>query len=505
MKKLTFSLILAAACFLFGNAQDESTIKEFASKYDAYIKQLTGKIPEIPAIAVVVIKNDKPVFLQAYGVADKETGTKADINTLFYIASSTKSFTALAAALLDKEDKIKLNDPVKKYSKGIDFSNSIPEKITVRDLLTHTSGLQNDPLTFRLAYSGEVDTKDINRVFAEATVYVDSNYNKYKYDNLGYNIYGILLKQSLEKKWQDVLQEKIFTPMKMEHTTAYVSKAIDNKWKIAYPYMYTAERGVTRTWLEKKDNNMQSAGGVFASIADIGAWLNMNMNEGKLNGKQIFPADIIRKCQTGYTKTERESAPFIGDGEYGLGWQIGKYKNEKVIYHHGGFPGYRSHISFLPDKKIAVAVLINDGSIGVRAGHLLATYAYDWLVQVENIDALYAKQLQDLLTTYDNGKKSLQAGLAERAKRTSQLSLPLESYTGKFRSSDFGTMEIFLKDNALAARLGNMQTVSTPFTEKETVRVELIPGSGQVLRFKKNNDNKIESVALDGVEFRKMN
>ena len=68
----------------------------------------------------------------------------------------------------------------------------------------------------------------------------------------------------------------------------------------------------------------------------------------------IFPEDIIQKCQTGYTKTRRDQAPFVGDGEYGLGWQIGKYKNEKVIYHHGGFPGYRSHISFMPDKKIAV-------------------------------------------------------------------------------------------------------------------------------------------------------
>ena len=505
MKKITFSVILAISCFLLVNAQDESTIKQFAAKYDAYIKQLTEKIPEIPAIAVVVIKNDKPVFLKAYGVADKETGTKADINTLFYIASSTKSFTALAAALLDKEGKIKLDDPVKKYSKGIDFRNSIPDKITVQNLLTHTSGLQNDPLTFRLAYSGEVDTKDINRVFGEATVYVDSNYNKYYYDNLGYNIYGILLKQSLEKKWQDVLQEKIFTPMKMEHTTAYVSKAIDNKWNIAYPYMYTADKGVTRTWLEKKDNNMQSAGGLFASITDIGTWLNMNMNQGKLNGKQIFPADIIRKCQTGYTKTQRESAPFTGDGEYGLGWQIGKYKNEKVIYHHGGFPGYRSHISFLPDKKIAVAVLINDGTIGGRSGHLLATYAYDWWLQAGNIDESYERQLQDLSTMFDNGKKTIEAGFAERARRTSQLSLPLESYTGKFRSSDFGTMEIFLMDNSLAARLGNMQTVSTPFTEKEAVRVELIPGTGQVLRFRKSNDNKIESVALDGVEFMKVN
>jgi CubicO group peptidase (beta-lactamase class C family) len=87
-----------------------------------------------------VIKDDKPIFLRAYGMADKEAGIKADTDTLYYIASSTKSFTALAAAMLDQEGKIKFSDPVTKYTPGIRFKNDIPDKITIRDLLTHTSG-----------------------------------------------------------------------------------------------------------------------------------------------------------------------------------------------------------------------------------------------------------------------------------------------------------------------------------------------------------------------------
>ena len=505
MKKLFVLGVVLLISFFYTQAQvSESRAKELSSKYDAFITQVTQKIPEIPAIAVVVIKDDKPIFIKTYGIADKEAGVKADNNTLFYIASSTKSFTALAAAMLDKEGNIKLNEPIVKYSKGITFKNQIPDKVTVQSLLTHTSGLQNDPLTFRMAYSGEVDTKDINRVFAEATLYVDSNYNKYNYDNLGYNIYGVLLKQTIGKNWQDLLQERIFSPMKMDHTTAYISKAINKKMTIASPYIYTGDKGVTRTWLEKKDNNMQSAGGLFASITDVGAWINMNMNMGKLNGKQIFPAEIIQKCQTGYTKTQRDAAPFVGDGEYGLGWQIGKYKNEKVIYHHGGFPGYRSHISFMPDKKIAVAVLVNDGSIGGRTGHMIATYAYDWLLQAGDTEADYSKQLQDLVNSFEAGKKSIQNGFADRAKRTSQLSLPVENYTGKYENSNYGTLEIYVNNNALAAKLGNIDCVTTAFTEKETVRVEMIPGAGQVIKFKKSAEDKIESAMIDGMEFKRV-
>ncbi len=503
MKKLTCICALLFLCFSCGWAQMAETSRknEFTVKFDSYIRQLMEKIPEIPGIAIVVIKDDQPIFLKAYGIADREAGLKADTNTLFYIASSTKSFTALSAALLDREGLIKLNDPITKYSKGISFKNPVPDKVTIRDLLTHTSGLQNDPLTFRMAYSGESGKKDMALVFANATTFTDSSYGKYSYDNLGYNIYAVLLQQSLDKKWQDLLQDKIFTPLKMNHTTAYISKAVVNKWTVAAPYVYTGNKGAVRSWLDKTDDNMQSAGGLFASIADVGTWLNVNMNNGKLHGRQVIPADIIQQCQTGYTKTVRDQAPFTGNGEYGLGWQIGVYKNEKVIYHHGGFPGYRSHISFLPGKKIAVAVLINDGSIGGRSSHLLATYAYEWWLQTENMEAIYAQQLEQTVAAYEKTKKEEQAAVANRAKRTWQLSLPLKDYTGKYKNPDYGTIEIFIQDSVLAAKMGRMRSQSTPYIEADAVRLELLPGTGSPIRFKKNAKGKIESIVYEDSEF----
>ena len=483
---------------------NENRIKEFTAKYDAYIQQVADKIAEIPAIAVVVIKDDKPIFLKAYGWADKEAGIKADENTLFYISSTTKPFVALTAALLDKEGSIKLSDPLIKYSKGIAFRNSIPEKVTIQNLLTHTSGLRNEALQFRMAYSGEVNSNDIVSVFGDATTYIDSNHNKYSYTNLGYNIYGILLQQTLGEKWQDLLQERIFTPMKMDQTITYASKAPGKKLQIAYPYVYTGENGLIKSWLPKIDNNMHSAGGMLISISDLGAWLNTNMNNGKLNGKQIFPAAIIQKCQTGYTKTQRELPPFTGEGEYGLGWQIGNYKNEKVIYHHGGYPGYHNHASFFPERKIAVAVFVNESTVGSVAERFIATYAYDWWFGIENVDEEHVRKLEELVKAWDAGKKSEQDGAAARAKRTSQLSLPLEKYTGKYENPHFGTIEINIQDNSLVVTYGIMKSVSTPFTEKETVRVELIPGSGQPLKFIKNAEDKVESAMLGNREFKKI-
>jgi hypothetical protein len=227
----------------------------------------------------------------------------------------------------------------------------------------------------------------------------------------------------------------------------------------------------------------------------------MNMNDGRLDGKQIFPADVVRAVHTGYTKTVREVPPFTGEGEYGLGWQIGKYKNDRVIYHHGGFPGYQSHISFMPDKRIAVAVLTNDGFAGGRAVHLLATYAYDLLLGSPNVESDYSKQLQEFVDSYEKGKQQQMRAAADRAKRTSQLTRPLAEYAGKYVNELFGTVQVDAGGSNLTVKMGNISVVSTPFTAPETIRVEMVPGSGEVIKFNKDSEGKIVSLTYASATF----
>jgi len=475
--------------------------KEFTSDLDAYIRRTMEAIPELPSVAMVVVKDDKPIFMRAYGLANKEAGTKADANTLYYIASSTKSYMALAAALLDREGKIKLSDPVTKYAPGVTFKSPIPEKVTVQNLLTHTSGLRNSPLVFRSAFSGEIDDKDMVRVFADGTNYNEQNYGKYAYTNLGYNIYGQLLKLSLGKKWQDVLQEKVFGPLKLKQTSAYVSKPRAAKLSLAESYLFSGDsESVVRSPIDKQDNNMQAAGGIFSSISDLGRWLSVNINNGKLDGKQVIPADVMQSVHIGYTDTLRDEGPFIGGGKYGLGWQIGKYRTENVVYHHGGYPGWSSHISYMPDKKIGVAVMINESTAGGRIGHLLATYAYDrWLGTDTNES--YAKQLQDIVQQYGKVKQGYIDSVRSRRARTSQLTKPLADYTGRYSNELLGNMDIVVEQNILGVRMGYINVVSTPFTEKETIRVEMTPGQGEVIKFGTNTEMKIDSLTYAGMKF----
>lgn len=480
--------------------------RDFNAAFDAAIVKTLEKIQDVPGIAFVVIKDDKPILTKAYGMADKEAGLKADTDTTWYMGSTTKSFTALVAAMIDKEGRIKLSDPVTKYTTGIPFKTPLPDKITVRDLLTHTSGLNNGALIHRTAFTGQIDKAEIARVFAENTAIDEALFGKYRYTNLGYNIYGLLLENNLKLKWQDELQKRIFDPMGLNRTTAYRTRALAKKWTIAAPYVWDEQAGaVVRSVVDKVDNNMQAAGGHFMSINDLGKWLNMNMNAGKLNGKQIIPADILTTVHTGYTKSTRNEPPFSGDGEYGLGWQIGKYRNENVIYHHGGYPGYRSHVSYMPDKRIAVGVLVNNDLAGGRVADMLAAYAYDLWLGTPNLEADYAKQLQDFTDLYARRKRETSASAAERAKRTSQLTEPLAAYVGKYTNDMLGTIEIAVEGNTLAVRWGNLFCLSTPYTERDTIRVVMIPGgNGEVVGFAKGSTGKFDTLRYAGREFRRV-
>ena len=115
MKKailISLVVLLLNSVNVFAQALPPATEKDFTAAYDASVRQTIAMFPDLPSIAIVVIKDNRPIFLRAYGMADKEAGIKADTDTLYYIASSTKSFTALAAAMLDQEGKIKFSDPM---------------------------------------------------------------------------------------------------------------------------------------------------------------------------------------------------------------------------------------------------------------------------------------------------------------------------------------------------------------------------------------------------------
>jgi hypothetical protein len=117
---------------------------------------------------------------------------------------------------------------------------------------------------------------------------------------------------------------------------------------------------------------------------------------------------------------------------------------------------------------------------------------------------VYAKKLDDLEASHQKAIDGTQKAYADRAKRVSQLTLAPAAYAGRYRHPHFGDIEIGLDNNTLTVTMGNMHVVSTPFTQKETIRVELIPGAGQVIGFRVDESQKVNALMYDGVEYKKV-
>ena len=183
---------------------------------------------------------------------------------------------------------------------------------------------------------------------------------------------------------------------------------------------------------------------------------------------------------------------------------MSNYQNENIIYHFGGYPGFKAHTSFMPGKKIGLVILTNEATVGAAASDILAAYIYDRVVDVAGAEEQLSKMIVELESRHAKNLESVQKSYADRAKRTSQLTLPLDSYVGKYRHELLGDIDINIENNALAVSFGNLHVVSTPFTQKETIRVELIPGQGKVVSFKTDDQNKINILTYDSSEYKRV-
>jgi hypothetical protein len=156
----------------------------------------------------------------------------------------------------------------------------------------------------------------------------------------------------------------------------------------------------------------------------------------------------------------------------------------------------------MPEKRVAVGVLVNNDALGARLADMLAAYAYDWWLQTENFEADYAKQVQDTLKSYETRKQGIAAEAAQRAKREWQLTKPFSDYAGKYVNDLAGTIEIVPMEKALRVRMGYMNAVATPYTDKDTIRVVMLPGgNGEIIGFSNDADGKVGSLNWGGLTF----
>ncbi|HKI84514.1 MAG TPA: serine hydrolase domain-containing protein, partial [Candidatus Krumholzibacteria bacterium] len=195
----------------------------FVAETDSFMNALLAQLPEIPSVAIAVVLDDQVVLTRGYGTADRERHIPASDETIYYIASATKPFTALAAALLDERGTLDLDSSLASHLTDSPMNPQlIAQGVTLRDLLSHTSGLENDPITTRLAYTGEHTPQQLWDLLS-STKANEAGAGNFQYTNFDYNLLTMILDHERGIQWQDLLREEIFEPAGMKRTTAYAS------------------------------------------------------------------------------------------------------------------------------------------------------------------------------------------------------------------------------------------------------------------------------------------
>jgi CubicO group peptidase (beta-lactamase class C family) len=437
-------------CLLLCSTFPASSQPLRSTEVDRFAKQLMSELDGPPGMAIVIVKDGKVLMHREYGLADVANATPVGEHTRFYIASSTKSFTAAAAKLLAAQGKLDLDAPLTKSLPTLTLTPPLTaDRISLRDLLTHRAAITSGAVNFRTGVFGNMSDAEIIENFRK---YTDSAPIGFRYNNVGYILTGLAIEQASGTTWQDALRQLVFAPLGMDETTANVADLAGKS--VAIPYRELGE-GHFVAARAKVEETMHPAGGVFTTGPDLGRWLLAQLGDGKVGSEQLLPREVVRELHAPQVNLKATWGP-VTRYAYGLGWYLGDYDGDLLVHHYGGFTGSFAHISFMPDRGIGVAVLSNGGN---EAAELLAYWAYDRLLEKKTPVAKYEAQIAAAKAKVANDRATTAAAIAKMNPATLAASAhALGAYAGSYHSDRMGDIEVRVNGDRLEAAAGVITT-----------------------------------------------
>lgn len=475
-----------------GPAADFGPLAELIQK----TKDVTG---HPSGTAVAVVKDGKVIYEGYFGLADIQQKAPVTRDTVFYIASATKPFLALNTLLKEHEGLLSTHASLQQMFPDIAFQDIEAGELTARDLLVHTSGIENVPLVWATAFSGVHDARSRRRLVA-ASYPNEAGRGTFKYSNVGYNILSVWLDERLGMPWQDQLDSTIFQPLGMQRTTAYISQAEANGWPLARPYSLAGADPDQPLYLTKSDNTMQAAGGMVSTAPDLAKFLLVQLSSGMREGGQILPDEVIERSHVPQATLEASYLDFQRTG-YAWGWYSGEYKSRKMLHHFGGFAGFHAHLSFMPEENIGLVVLNNEGALGGRLTNLIADHVYGVLLGEPDIGSSVSDRFDELHSQAAKLRTSIRKQREAIHARRWNLSQPRVAYVGTYANELLGEITVALNDRQeMIMHWGRLTATATAYEKTDHVRIEFVPNSGEALAFELDGRN-VQSLSFDQMEF----
>ena len=331
-------------------AKPAAAAADYSAALAAIEKALDDRRKElgIPGMSLVIVKDDKVIYLKGLGLKDIDKKLPVTPDTRFAIGSASKAFTAMLAVMSADRGRLSLDDSPKKYLPYFTLKDpDAAAKITIRDLLAHRSGLNRTDLAM---VSGALNREELIRVagIAKPTAKLGE---KWQYQNVMYAAAGEIVAKAENSTWDKLIASRIFKALGMNNSDTTVAEMKKSK-DYSLGYDYNAATKVTRQLPQREIIPAAPAGAINSSARDMAKWLRLMLAKGTLNSYRFVSEKY-------FDELVRKQINVAGNVDYGLGWFLRQWNGHKVVEHGGNIDGFNAQVAFMPDQNLGFVLLTN--------------------------------------------------------------------------------------------------------------------------------------------------
>jgi CubicO group peptidase (beta-lactamase class C family) len=450
--------------------------------------------------AVGIVEKNKVLYAKGFGYRDYENKLPVTPNTLFAIGSCTKAFTASLLGLLNKEDKVDFDKPVRSYLPELQFYNDgMNDKITLRDMMSHRTGLPRHDYSWYFFVTKSRDSLMQRVQYMEPTAGLRE---KWQYNNFMFMLQGLVAEKITGKSWEDNIRSKFFLPLEMKSSVVSTDEVLKSP-EAALGYGLKKDSLIHKMEYYPIDA-MAPAGSISSSVNDMANWVTTWIEGGKYKGKEILPASYTAQAMgsqmvIGPGLPEKEK-PDLFLSNYGLGWFLSSYRGHYRVEHGGNIDGFSASTCFFPSDSIGIIVLCNQNNStlplvvrNILADKMLGLKYFDWET--------------DLLKSANKAKAA--ASEAEKNKISSRKtgtkpSHEMKDFSGIYLNKAYGGIEINFQNDSLFALIGKHIWWLRPYHYDMFEPFEKDPKEGidtseksNLLQFQMNRAGDMESLFID--------
>ena len=470
---------------------------------DAYV-EAAMRTWQVPGLSLAVVRNDSVIYAKGYGVREFGRPDRVDERTIFAIGSASKAFTSAAIAMLVDEKKVSLDANPSLYLPGFQlYDPYATRELTVRDLLSHRSGLARGELAW---YGSGFDRDEIVRRVRFLTPSWSFR-SQFGYQNIMYITAGQVVAKVSGRTWDDFVRDRIFTPLGMSASTTSI-KGVRGQPNVSSPHATVNDTVRVIPW--RDIDNAGAAGSINSNAVDMAQWVRLQLGRGSFGGKALISprsADEMHQAQT-VIRTDsaaRASNPDTHLQAYGLGWFLEDYRGRMVVHHGGNVDGFSALVGMLPENRFGVVVLTSQNGSGLPQAILHRVFDHQLGAPIKDWAGDGFKRLEAQRARGREAQKKAESGHLTGTKP----SLPLSAYAGTYADSLYGEIVIREEAGKLSLTFGPNWKSELEHYHLESFRAKFdTPVLPPVpVTFRIGGSGKVESVQLDmagTAEFRRV-